>query len=150
MLDMPLDDGKSKAPAIKSTGKWASELRRAQACRVYIATLEAEMDACARLQEERYRQAAILGEEFDTLAERRRNMAAGLHKLELRLQRAGTYWISAEQADTVLAKIAEVGADTRRFCRWLGVEAVPRIPYWQLDEALAALDEKAGRQRVAA
>jgi hypothetical protein len=55
-------------------------------------------------------------------------------EIELRRQRAGAYFLSDEQQKIVLDRIAEVGADIRRFCAYLRVEAVAKIPAHEFDD----------------
>jgi hypothetical protein len=68
-------------------------------------------------------------------------------QVELRLQRSGAYFLSLEQQNVVLDRIAEVRADIRRFCKYMGVEGIAKIPAHTFDDALAALEAK--RRRAA-
>jgi len=43
------------------------------------------------------------------------------------------------QQNAVLVEIAEIGADTERFCRYFGVDNIAEIPYHEVELALAAL-----------
>jgi hypothetical protein len=70
-----------------------------------------------------------------------------LTRLEFHLQRSGAYYISDELAQVIRASITEVGADKPRFCVYLGVENINKIPVHRFDEALAALEAK--RRRAA-
>jgi hypothetical protein len=74
-------------------------------------------------------------------------LRAALTRLELHLQVSGAYYICDEQISLVLDRIAEVGADIRRFCEYLGVEGIAKIPAHEFDDALAALEAK--RRRAA-
>jgi hypothetical protein len=84
------------------------------------------MEACLRGLEEAYNLAVALLDEFDELVEADKALRSVLMQLELRLQQAGSYFLSDEQTTVVLNRIAEVGADTRRFCAYLGVEAIAK------------------------
>ena len=74
-------------------------------------------------------------------------LRSALARLELRLQRAGLYFVSDEQTSIILNEIAEVGADPKRFCAFMGVDGVAGIPAHEFDNALAALNAK--RRRAA-
>ena len=67
-------------------------------------------------------------------------------QVELRLQRAGAYFLTDDQVAAVLSKIAEVGADTKRFCAYMRVDGIAKIPAHEFEEALAALDAKRRRE----
>jgi hypothetical protein len=121
--------------------------RVAQAIRLRRKAIRDEMEACVRQQEEAYHLADVLLNKFLELAETDKPLRGALARVELRLQRAGAYFLSDEQARAILDRIADVGADTRRFCAYLGVEAVAKIPAHEFGDALAALEAK--RRRVA-
>ena len=123
------------------------DLRIARALRLRCADIHDEMESAHRQREEAYRIADAFLDEFDELAESGKALRSALMQVELRLQRDGSYYLSDEQTTVVLNRIAEVGADTRRFCAYLGVEAVAKIPAHKFDDALAALEAK--RQRAA-
>jgi hypothetical protein len=115
-------------------------LRFARSLRLRRAAVQDEMEACQRL-------ADALFAEFTELAETDKALRAALTRLELHLQVSGAYYICDEQISLVLDRIAEVGADIRRFCEYLGVEGIAKIPAHEFDDALAALEAK--RRRAA-
>ena len=53
--------------------------------------------------------------------------------------------ITPEQVSNVLAMIETTGTDIERFCKYLGVESVPKITAGQLPRALAMLEKKKGQ-----
>lgn len=53
--------------------------------------------------------------------------------------------ITDEQKQKIIALIKDVGADTKAFCGYLGVEAVDQIPATKFDHALKALEAKRAR-----
>ena len=113
--------------------------RVANAIRLRRAALYDEMQSCLRDREDCYRLADALLAEFDELAAMDKALRSAQMVVELRLQQAGAYFLSDEQQTVVLDRIAEVGADTRRFCEYLDVEAIAKIPAHKFDAALAAL-----------
>jgi hypothetical protein len=124
------------------------DLRIARALRLRRTAIHDEMNSCLRQREDAYRLADALLDEFDELARRDKGLRSALTQVELRLQRAQSYFVSDDQVATLLNEIAEVGADCRRFCTYLGVEAIAKIPAHQFEEAQAALGAK--RRRAAA
>jgi small-conductance mechanosensitive channel len=121
--------------------------RIACALRARLAEIGDEMDSALRQREQAYRLGDAFLDEFDDLAESAERLRAELHRLELRLQQMGAYFISEAQAEAILNEIAEAGVDLPRFCDSLGVDGIARIPAHRLGEALAALD--ANRRRAA-
>jgi hypothetical protein len=139
------DTGRTSSPDGGDTLLVARERRFADAIRFRRAAIRVEMQACLRGQEEAYNLAEALLDlaealldEFDQLADSDRTLRSALMQLELRLQRSGKYFLSDEQIDIVLALIAEVGADTRRFCNFLGVEAIAKVPAHRFEDAMAS------------
>ena len=131
-----------------STPAIQRDLRIARALRLRRADIRDEMASALRQREDAYRLADALLDEFDDLATTDKSLRAALAQVELRLQRAGAYFVTDEQVTIILNKIAEVSADTRRFCAYMGVEGITRIPAHEFEDALAALDAK--RRRAAA
>jgi hypothetical protein len=129
-----------------STPAIQRDLRIARALRLRRADIRDEMASALRQREDAYRLADALLDEFDDLATRDKGLRAGLAQVELRLQRAGAYFVTDEQVTIILNEIGEVGADTRRFCKYLGVEAIAKIPAHEFQHALAALDAKKRRR----
>src|SRR5262245_60524708 len=121
--------------------------RIANAIRLRRAAIRDEMEACVRQWEEAIDLVDALLDEFDELADTDNSLRAALAAVELRLQQAGAYFLSEEQLGVMLDRIAEVSADTSRFCTYLGVDTVAEIPAHEFDLALAALELK---RRVAA
>lgn len=54
--------------------------------------------------------------------------------------------ISQEQVSRVLALIEETGTDIERFCKYLGIESIPRMSVGLLPRALASLNKKKGQE----
>lgn len=52
-------------------------------------------------------------------------------------------YISAEQKNTLIARMQEVGADTTSFLRWLNVPNIDALPAIRFEDAMLALDKKA-------
>jgi hypothetical protein len=100
------------------------------------------MASCLRQQEECYRLADAYLDEFEELAEADKALRSALMKVELRLQRARAYFLSDEQQSVVLDLIAEVGADIRRFCEYMGVKGIEKIPAHEFEDAVSALEAK--------
>jgi hypothetical protein len=105
-----------------------------------------EMKSCLYQRDEAYRLADAFLDEFDDLAVRDKTLRMALLQVELRLQREGAFFISGAQAEIILNEIADVGADIRRFCAYMGVEAIAKIPAHEFQHALAALDAKKRRR----
>jgi|SRR5262245_369549 len=133
------DKGSTVPAAIAQTER---DLRIARALRLRRDNIREEMASCLHRQEERFLLVDADLIEFDELAESDKAVRAALMQVELRLQQAGAYFLSDEQQVVVLDRIADVGADTRRFCKYLGVEAVAKIPAHEFDYALAQLERK--------
>jgi len=132
---------------IANSACWLDRDRRvACALRLRRDVIHQEMESCLRQREQAYTLADALLDEFDELAAVDKRLGSDLMQVELRLQRCAAYFISDEQATTILDEIAAVGADTRRFCEYLGVEAVAKIPAHRFREALAALEAKRDRR----
>jgi hypothetical protein len=131
------------APSFHAGQSESRDLRFARAIRLRRAAIHEEIADCLRGQEEIYNLASALADQIDNLANVDKTLRNALTQIELRLQRSGAFYVSQEQADIIRAGIAEVGADTPRFC----VESIPKIPVHMFDEALAALETK--RQRAA-
>jgi hypothetical protein len=104
------------------------------------------MESCLRQRDEAYRLADAFLDEFDELHARDRALRTALMQVELRLQRAGAFFISGAQAEIILHEIADAGADIRRFCEYMGVEGIAKIPAHEFQHALAALDAKKRRR----
>jgi len=139
------DTGRTSSPDSGIALFGARDKRIANAIRLRRAAIRVEMEACLRGREEAYNLAEALLDEFDELAETDKALRSALMQLELRLQRSGKYFLSDEQINIVLNRIAEVGADTRRFCDYLGVEAIAKVPAHQFDDAIAQLERKRAR-----
>jgi hypothetical protein len=136
------DTGRTSAPDVGIPLLDARDKRIANAIRLRRAAIRAEMEACLRGREEAHNRAEAHLDKFDELAETDNALRAALAEVELRLQQAGVYFLSQEQLSVMLDRIAEVGADTRRFCMYLGVDAVAKIPAHEFDASLAALELK--------
>src|SRR5262249_24261022 len=95
---------------------------------VCAASIREEMESCLRQREHAYRHADRLLDEFDELALSDKALRRALAQIELRLQRSGSYFISEAQAEVLLTEIADVGADIKRFCAYLNVDGIARIP----------------------
>ena len=121
------------------------DLRVARALRKRRAEIRDEMESCLRLRAAAYSLADAFLDEFDELADTDTGLRRALAQVEHRLQRAGAFFVSDEQADVILNEIADVGADTRRFCAYMGVPAIARIPAHEFDIAMAALQWKRPR-----
>jgi hypothetical protein len=121
--------------------------RIAKALRLRRATIHDEILSCARQREEAYRRADAFLDEAIELDATDKGLRTALMAVERRLQRAGAYFVTDTQLSTILDQIANVGADPRRFCAFMGVDAVALIPAHEYDEALAALEAK--RRRAA-
>jgi hypothetical protein len=133
---------------ITATGRNVErDLRVARALRTRRAVIREEMQSCLRQRAAAYALADAFLDEFDELAAKDKEFRRALMQIEQRLQRVGAYFLSEEQTSRILSEIAEVGADTRRFCAYLGVPAIAQIPAHEFDSALAALDRK--RRRAA-
>jgi hypothetical protein len=87
-------------------------------------------------------------DEFDRIAKHRAAISPNIEKMRRKLIRAGRYYISDEQVNCLLALIGEVRADTRRFCDFMEVDALPRIPAHEFDDAVAALEAKRAMGRA--
>ena len=122
------------------------DLRIARALRLRRDGIHDEMASCLRQREQAYRLADAFLDEFDDLAANDRALRTALMRIELRLQRAGTFFISGAQVEIILNEIADVGADIRRFCAYMSVEAIAKIPAHEFQHALAALDAKKRRR----
>ena len=122
------------------------DMRIARALRSRRDGIHDEMESCLYQRDEAYRFADARLDEFDDLAARDRALRMALLQVELRLQRAGAFFISGAQAEIILSEIADVGADIRRFCAYMGVDAIAKIPAHEFQHALAALDAKRRRR----
>ena len=122
------------------------DLRIARALRLRRDGIHDEMESCLCKRDEAYQLADALLDEFDDLAARARALRRALQQVELRLQRAGAFFISGAQVEIILNEIADVGADIRRFCEYMGIEAIAKIPTHEFQHALAALDAKKRRR----
>jgi ERCC4-related helicase len=116
--------------------------RVANAIRLRRIAIRAEMERCVRQWEDAYGLADVLLEKFDELDEINNALRAALEDMELRLLRSWAYFLSEAQPNVILDRIAEVGADTRRFCAQLGAEALARIAAHEFHCAPAALEAK--------
>jgi len=122
------------------------DLRIARALRSRRDAIHDEMETLLCQRDEAYRLADAFLDEFDDLAARDRALRTALLQVELRLQRAGAFFISGAQVEIILNEIADVGADIRRFCAYMSVEAIAKIPAHEFQHALAALDAKKRRR----
>lgn len=119
------------------------DLRTANACRIRIADMEDEMQACLQEMHQAMRKADALRDQFDARAEEARRMRAALATVERRLQRVGAYFVTEEQVAALQAVIAEVKAHEAKFCHWWGVDSLHEIAAHQFDAAKAAIESKA-------
>jgi len=103
------------------------------------------MESCLHQREVAYRLADACLQVFDELAESDRALRSSQMQVELRLQQTGAFFLCDEQLSVILDRIAEVGADVRRFCEYLGVDGVAKIPAHEVEYALAALEAKRRR-----
>lgn len=114
------------------------DVRLFRAVRAYIADRDAALHAKGDFID-------LLQDEFIEDAERLHLIRGGFNKLLLRLQRRP---ISDAKADAILTAIAEVGADTARFCKYLGVDGIAQITVDRFDDAMAALARKGQQAAV--
>jgi hypothetical protein len=123
------------------------DLRIAGALRKRRIEIRDEMESCLRQRAAAYSLADAFLDEFEELADRDKGLRRALAQVEQRLHGAEAYFVSDEQADIILNEIADVGADTRRFCAYMGVPAIAKIPAHEFDVAMAVLHWK--RRRAA-
>jgi len=130
-------------------GQTQRDLRIVRALRLRRDHIRDEMESCLRQREEAYQFADALLDEFDHLAATDKRLRTSLMQIELRLQRSGAYFISDAQVTVLLNEIADVGADIKRFCEYMDVAGIAKIPAHEFDEALAALAAKRRRRAAA-
>lgn len=119
-----------------------TDVRRAATLRTYRERTQLEMQEMVRKRNHYYRMADLCEEKFDVLAGYDRKVAAVLHKIALRLQRNGAYFVSEEQVAALKTTMAEVKANEGKFCHWWGVDSIHEIAAHEFDDAIAALETK--------
>jgi hypothetical protein len=117
----------------------------ASALRARANELDDEMESCARQHDDTVRLAEAFQAEFFDIHDARKKVQRSLDLIEQRLVKADAYYCDDAQVSALLAKLANVGADTRRFCSFMRVSAIARIPAHRYDEACAALEAKRRR-----
>ncbi len=153
MLNIATELGAVKATPEPSTRSTDRDLRLARALDKGIVSHEErrdQYDRLAEIAEQQFRtllakaqQARDIAEWFHDQADMANDSALSMtQNLHTVSQRLGQERITDAQVDALLGIIAEVKADTPKFCKFMGVDALPDLSVLAFDSAVSSLNRK--------